>query len=197
MEISCAILAGGKNGRMGGKHKAFLPVNGIPIIQRTINLLEEIFDEIIIVTNNPKGYEQYENDYYITNDKIKNIGPLGGIHSGILQTTKEAVFIVACDMPFLHKGAIINQIDYFRDFRENECDVLVPRIGEFIEPLHSIYRKNLLDKIYSFVENNDNYSIRSFLETINACYMDLEDNEFYKNIFKNLNTPEDLEEVNS
>ncbi|MFH1317730.1 MAG: molybdenum cofactor guanylyltransferase, partial [Candidatus Omnitrophota bacterium] len=99
--ISCAILAGGKNRRMG-KNKAFIEVDGISLLKKNIVLLQQIFTEITIVTNSPKEYISFKNDASIITDKIKDIGPLGGIFSALSTTSKESVFFVACDMPFLH-----------------------------------------------------------------------------------------------
>jgi molybdopterin-guanine dinucleotide biosynthesis protein A len=47
--MAASVLAGGKNSRMYGRNKAFIEMNGTPIIQRTIKLLAGIFEEIIIV----------------------------------------------------------------------------------------------------------------------------------------------------
>ena len=44
------ILSGGKSIRMG-KNKAFIQVEGVPIIERIHNLFRELFQEVIIVTN--------------------------------------------------------------------------------------------------------------------------------------------------
>ena len=40
------ILAGGKNARMG-ENKAFIEINGTKIIERTLGIFREVFDEII------------------------------------------------------------------------------------------------------------------------------------------------------
>ena len=140
------------------------------------------------MTNSPADYESYKEECSIVTDIIKDIGPLGGIHSALSHTTKDAVFFVACDMPFLHNGVIRNQIDYFGKV---QCDALVSRIGQRIEPLHSVYRKNIKDAADDFIKKSSNYSVKSFLETINIGYWDLDDSAFYRNVFRNLNTPED------
>ena len=49
------ILAGGKNSRMG-TNKAFLKLDGILLIERIKAVLNELFPEIIIVTNDPLSY---------------------------------------------------------------------------------------------------------------------------------------------
>ena len=190
--IAGAILAGGKNQRIGGHNKAFVQINGISIIQRTINILKEIFAEVILVTNSPQDYKSYQREAIIITDLIKDVGPLGGIFSALSQTTKKGAFFVACDMPFLHNGIILRQIDCFNEL---DFDVLMPRIGNFIEPLHAIYRKGLKENIYRFLKDGNNYSIKSFLQRANVRFWDLEDNLFHRKIFKNLNTYQDVEET--
>lgn len=191
-DIAAAILAGGKNSRMAGSNKAFISINGTPIIQRTIELLEEIFDEVILATNTPEDFRLYKERVVITKDIIKGIGPLAGIHSALSQTSKEGVFFVACDMPFLHIDLIRKELTCFN---KAGCDCLVPRIGSYIEPLHAIYKKSIKDAIQSFAKDNGNYSIRNFLKTRDVFCWDLEDNIFNRKIFKNLNTKEDLKEI--
>lgn len=189
-KVAAAVLAGGKNSRMKGKNKALLRINGVFLIERTAKLLKEIFEEVIIVTNSPGDFKQYKNYAVITEDIIKDTGPLGGIHSALSRTSKEAVFFAACDMPFLHNALILRQLQVFD---QTNCECLVPRIESSIEPLHAVYKKDLKDKISAFVKGSKGYSIRSFLKTIDVRYLDLENNRFNRNIFKNLNTMEDLE----
>lgn len=187
--LATAVLAGGRNSRMSGFNKAFMCVNGTTVIERTIKILEKIFAEIILVTNSAQDFKIYDQKAIIAADIIKDIGPLGGIHSALSVTSKAAVFFVACDMPFLHNELIRRQLEYFKT---KDCDALVPRIKDSLEPLHAIYKKNLADDIRQFVKENSNYSIRSFLKTINVCYWYLEDISFHRDIFKNLNTRDDV-----
>ncbi len=190
--IAAAILSGGKNRRMAGKNKAFVEIDGEPLVQKTIKLLKDIFPETFIVTNSPAEYSAYNKDCRIISDEIKDIGPLGGIHAALSKTSKEAVFFVACDMPFLHNASIREEIEYFN---KTGCDALVPRVGTLIEPIHAVYRKGLKDKISDFVKNSGDHSIRSFLETVNVFYWDLEDDLLHRSMFKNLNTEEELNEA--
>jgi len=190
--IAVAVLAGGKNSRMSGHDKGFIQIGGKPIIARTIELLREIFKEIILVTNSPQKYKSYKKAAVIAEDIIKGAGPLSGIHCALSVSGKEAVFFVACDMPFLHNALIRQQTELFAKI---DCDCLVPRIGSCVEPLHAIYKKNLKDNIYAFLKDSRDYSIRSFLKTINVYYWDLENSRLNKRMFKNVNTKEDLLKV--
>ena len=191
-EIAAGILAGGKNSRMQGRNKAFIKMEGVSIIEKTIVLFEDIFDEIIIVTNSPNDYKEYARRVVIAEDEIKDIGPLGGIHAGLSKTSKRAVFFAACDMPFLHNGLIRQQLEYFKT---KDCDALVPKAGNFIEPLHAIYKKNMADDIRCSLKESSDYSIKSFLKTVDVCYWDLESPHFHRDIFKNVNTEEDIRAI--
>lgn len=190
--IAAAILSGGRNKRMKGRNKAFIRIGGAALLQNTITLLKDVFSEIFIVTNSSDEYSAYKKDCRIISDEIKDIGPLGGIHAALSKTSKEAVFFVACDMPFLHNAFIREEIRYFN---KAGCDVLVPRIGNLIEPLHAIYREDLRDKIIDFIMAGKDHSIRNFLETISVVYWDLEDDPLRRNMFRNLNTEEDMIEA--
>ncbi|MFZ5801365.1 MAG: molybdenum cofactor guanylyltransferase [Candidatus Omnitrophota bacterium] len=188
--MAAAVLAGGENSRMGGAKKAFIKVNGAFIIQHTLEILKAIFEEIILVTNSTEDFKSYQDRAIITQDIIKNSGPLGGIHSALSKTSKTAVFFVACDMPFLQKETIFKQAEYFNG---NNYDCLLARVGTQVEPLHAVYKKNIAVKIKDFLKNQGDLSIKGFLTTLNVGYWDLADNSFNRNIFSNLNTREDLQ----
>ncbi|MDP2929111.1 MAG: molybdenum cofactor guanylyltransferase [Candidatus Omnitrophota bacterium] len=191
-EIAAGILAGGKNSRMFGRDKSFIGIKGTSIIERTIRLFEEIFGEIILVTNSPGDYKDYAGRVIMVEDEIKDSGPLGGIHAGLSRTSKESVFFVACDMPFLHNDLICRQLDYFNKI---ECDCLVPKIGNLVEPLHAIYKMKLKGGISDLLKYRNDLSIRSFLKTIRTSYFDLTPSLINQRIFQNLNTPDDLKRL--
>ncbi len=190
--IGCSILAGGKNLRMGGKNKAFLTINESTVLDMMIENLEKIFNEIIIVTNTPNEFDHLKQKCIILTDLIKNIGPLGGIYSALSCTSKESVFFFPCDMPYLNNELINKQISIFN---ETDCDAVVPRVGKWLEPLHSIFKINVNNKLKSFINSKQKYYIRNFFKTINVFYLDLEENYFHDKIFTNINTPEDLEKI--
>ncbi len=187
-DYSAVILAGGENKRMSGVDKAGLIVNGIPIIQRSIRILKESFSEVLIVTNEKRDYS-FEG-VVVVKDMIRGVGPLGGIYTGLSHIKNEAGFFVACDMPFLHSELIARLLD---QFDREDCDAIVPRHGGDIEPLHAIYRKGLKDSILRSLNNDSgDRSIRNFLKKINVHYLDPGDDPEFQNVFKNINTPEDI-----
>ena len=63
-KASAIILAGGKNSRIA-RNKAFIELpTGETILQHTIDILQEIFPEIIIVTNQSQDPEFGKDAYY-------------------------------------------------------------------------------------------------------------------------------------
>ena len=45
----CIILSGGRSSRMKGENKAFIEIGGVPLIDRVIDTLTTIFDEMLLV----------------------------------------------------------------------------------------------------------------------------------------------------
>ncbi|HJX38608.1 MAG TPA: NTP transferase domain-containing protein, partial [Anaerolineae bacterium] len=57
--ISAVILAGGRSTRLG-RDKAFLQVNGRPLIEQIVDKVAQLSDEVIIVANDLDAYDQFE-----------------------------------------------------------------------------------------------------------------------------------------
>ncbi|MBP1992950.1 molybdenum cofactor guanylyltransferase [Paenibacillus eucommiae] len=80
------ILAGGMNRRMGGKLKALLPIEGIPLIRLQLQEMSQLCRDILIVTQTPQllkdaidGFDSARVRYMA--DIWPGKGPLSGIHA--------------------------------------------------------------------------------------------------------------------
>lgn len=189
--ISGVILAGGTNKRFGGITKSNIIINGETIISRIIGNINDLFEEIIIVTNNPSEFPEFAK-YKIVEDQYLKAGPLGGIHAALKSSKQDAIFVFAGDMPFLKKEIIAEQI---RQFRLKEYDILIPKIGRFIEPLHSIYRVSVLSDLERFMTRGKNRSVRDFISEMNVNYMQIQESEENKRAFTNINSPSDIARI--
>ena len=187
-KVSAAILAGGANKRFHGKTKANIQISGVRIIARTVKVLHELFNDIIIVTNTPEEFKGYQS-FNLVPDEIKNVGPLGGIHAAMQVAKNDAVFVFASDMPCISSEIVKKHIEFYH---KRKCDAAIPRIKDFKEPLHSIYNKKIFDKLDEFIRGANKYSIENFLKDLSVRYHNLEDTEEYKKAFININTPQDL-----
>ena len=190
--ISGVILAGGASYRFGGITKSNVIVGGKTIISRIIEVIEDLFREIIIVTNKPQEFLNYSR-FTIVSDLYPKAGPAGGIHAAIRSSSHDAVFVFAGDMPFLDKNLIISQI---AAFEKDKHDIFVPRTGSFIEPLHAIYRKSVLERIETFITEKHNRSLKDLILEADAGFFLLPDNTEIKKAFTNINSPSDLHRIN-
>lgn len=186
--ISGVILAGGANSRFGGITKANMPLGGVSIISRIAGTLKDIFEEIIIVTNTPEEFSDFRK-FKIVSDEYKKTGPLGGIHAAMNASSNPAIFVFAGDMPFISKELIISQIEYYRKLH---CDVLIPKLDKYDEPLHAIYNLTTFIKLDYWLLTMSNYKIKDFLAKVDVEYLHLEETQDYRKIFTNINTPSDL-----
>ena len=183
------ILSGGKNRRMG-ENKAFIEIEGVPIVSRIYTLFKELFQEVIIVTNQPELFKNF--DSKISSDLIPNQGALGGLYTGLYFSNFQYSFCVACDMPFIKKALV----QYIINHIEGE-DVIVPRTEDGLQPLHAIYSKNCLDPIKNIMEQGK-YKIIDFYNRVNVKIVEEKDFTLLdplRESFINVNTPEELHSI--
>jgi molybdopterin-guanine dinucleotide biosynthesis protein A len=151
-----------------------------------------MFDEIIIVTNKPEEFREFI-QYIIVEDQYLKAGPLGGIHAALKASSEDAIFVFAGDMPFLDKEIITDQIN---EFNKKEHDVLIPEVNQFIEPLHAIYRKSVLNDLERFLSEGKSRAVRDFLSEENVGYFQIPNTEKTGRAFANINSPSDLGKIN-
>lgn len=183
------ILSGGKSKRMG-TNKAFLSVEGERLIDRTVRLFKDIFQEVIVVTNSPLDY--LDQDCTIATDIIKGKGALGGIYAGLFFALHEQAFVSACDMPFLNKSFIEYMIEHHGPY-----DIVVPQHSDGLQPLHAIYSRRCLPVIKKVVEQ-DHLKITGFYKGFKIKIIpETEINQFdpERKMFFNMNTRKDLEQI--
>ena len=189
-EITAFILSGGRSSRMG-IDKAFLTINSQPLILKMIELLDSIFSEVIISTNNPEVYKFTQRK--LIKDIIPDKGPLSGIHSVLQYSNTEKNFIISCDMPLV-SGELIN---YLCDIKSNKS-ILLPKAEGRIQQLCGLYSKSILPEIENLLNESSKPgsqlkgSIYELINRVDAEIVDVDSQFFYHpNLFLNINTPED------
>ncbi len=95
--LTVCIQAGGQSSRMG-EDKALKTFLGRPLIQRVIERLAPIADELIVTTNRPEDYSFL--NLRLISDLKPGRGALGGLYTAIASASNPLVAVVACDMPF-------------------------------------------------------------------------------------------------
>ena len=185
---SAVILCGGKSSRMGFD-KCTIKVKNKPIIDIIAEELMQIFDNIVLVSND---LEKFRNSkYMVLEDIIKNSGPIGAIYTALKGANSKYVFITACDMPIISLDYIKYMIELIKS--ENVQGV-VSYNSSFIEPLYAFYSTDMIGAFEIEIKKN-NYKLHDVIKKSNMYY--IEENKWreYSNgmdIFTNLNYKSDL-----
>ncbi|MDD4254014.1 MAG: molybdenum cofactor guanylyltransferase [Methanofollis sp.] len=185
------VLVGGEGRRAGGVEKYLFEFCGKTFIERLLETLRGVVDEIVIVARNREQCARFAGfeDVVCISDLRPGLGPIGGLHAGCLAAHGEALFVVACDMPCINGGVINALFDGLDDF-----DAAIPFWNEeMYEPLHAVYRRSA---VMDYLREHESLSLRAMIRSLNARYMDVESfREMDPDLltFMNINHIHDLE----
>jgi len=191
--LSIVIQAGGESRRMG-QDKALMPFLGRPLIQRVVDRLAPITDEILVTTNNPDDYRFL--GLLLFRDLKPGRGALGGLYTALSSATGEAVAVVACDMPFA--SATLIEVAH-RLLVEEDADVVIPDSGNGnLEPLHTVYRRETCVTAIEAAIKADKWRLISWFPQVKVRILQPDEVNLYDPAglaFWNLNTPEEFAEA--
>lgn len=162
--MTSIILAGGKGSRLR-KNKALELIGGRSLIQRVVERVELVSDQILIVGSPAQLCLSSDYGVEYRADLYPDKGPLGGIYTGLAASKSLYNLVVACDMPFLN----IELLRYMMKLSSG-FDAVIPEV-KGIEPLHAVYCKSCLDVIRTQLES-DQLKIAYFLKMVNVRYVD-------------------------
>jgi molybdopterin-guanine dinucleotide biosynthesis protein A len=103
-DLAAAILAGGRARRFGGRDKSRLAFGGRPIINRQLDVLQQLTTEIFVVADDVKRFASLGLPVYP--DLVPAAGALGGIYTALERARADLVIVVGCDLPFLDAGLL-------------------------------------------------------------------------------------------
>ena len=140
MEISAAILAGGRATRLGGADKASLVVGGLRIVERQLAALRTVSRDVRIVANDAARYADL--GVRVVPDLVAGAGPLGGLYTALADARHERVLVLACDLPFV-PAAFLERLaaESSTAGEHGRVDAVVPRTARGLEPLCAVYWK--------------------------------------------------------
>jgi molybdopterin-guanine dinucleotide biosynthesis protein A len=189
---SAIVLVGGEARRANGMEKYFFRFEGKTFIERLVDSLLPAVDEIVLVARNAEQCGRFSHlDVRCVSDKKKGIGPIGGIHAGVLASHGDLLFVCACDMPCVSTGVVEELFDALGDY-----DAVIPSWNpEMLEPLHAVYRKEAL---MHYLEDHASLSLRDMVKSLNSRLFPVErlrpaDPDLIT--FTNINKLEDLEGI--
>lgn len=188
--IAGVVLAGGLSQRMG-RDKALIPFKGRPLISYPLDLLERFFREVIVIANDEENYAHL--GFPVFRDRFETRGAMVGIHAGLLAVDKPAVFIAACDMPFISPALI----ELLVSSSAPGTQAVVPVSPKGREPLLAVYSRDCLEIMIRLITSGD-FRIASLLREVTTLFIPpekvLEADPLLRS-FVNLNNPEDLRDM--
>ena len=188
-QISAAILAGGRARRFRGADKASLVVGGTRIIERQLSALAAITQDIRIVSDDADRYAAL--GVRVIPDRIRNVGPLGGLHAALVDAVHDGVIVLACDLPFVTPallGALAIQFG-----TGEEVDAVVPRSSRGLEPLCAVYATRCAETARRRIAAEE-LEMSGLLKDIRVREVRPEQLvPFGGSVFLNVNTPHDYE----
>ena len=191
MTIACTgvILSGGLSTRFNGSNKAVIDVHGKRILDSLYNVFSDLFDEILLVTNEPQQFLEW--DLTIVTDIFSTRSSLTGIHAGLFYMKNPFAFFSACDTPFLKKELVERLIENI----EKNIDIIIPETKAGLEPLCAIYSKQCLKPAEQHLKEKKFKIQRAFrgkrIKRIPENILRAADPDLVS--FFNINTPADLE----
>ena len=173
---------------MEGQNKAFLEVGGRTILERQLDTLQPIFEEILFVTREPQSY--LDVPVKVVKDLYEDRSSLTGVHAGLVNAKADYAFVTPCDAPFLQSSVI----QLLMDAIEPQLDVIVPLMDGFYQPLCAIYSKRCVPVIEEQLDNGDyriyNFFPRIKVKTLSTEQINAVDPQLLS--FFNINTPSAL-----
>jgi len=187
--LTVCIQAGGASARMG-EDKALKSFLGRPLIQRVVERLQPIADELIVTTNRPDDFAFL--GLRLCPDLMPGRGALGGLYTAIASASHPLVAVVACDMPFASSSLIEAST---RIMDNEQADVVIAKSDEGYEPLHAVYRRETCLPAIESAIHADQWRVVSWLPQVKVRVLtsdEIKSADPDGLAFWNVNTPEEF-----
>lgn len=181
------VLAGGESRRMGFPKQRLRTSEG-SIIELLHRRLAPLFVETLVVGRGHAPAE-FIGAVRFVGDASPLRSPLVGIYSGLLASTTDLCFVLACDMPFVSREVVVQLLS-----RAAGVDVVVPRVEGYYEPLCAVYRRTAISVIRTSLKGGELKITRTYgrLRVFEVPQSEIERFDPELTSFINLNTPREL-----
>jgi len=189
-DITGVILAGGQGRRMGGFDKGWLEFDGQPLVAHVVARLSPQVASIVISAN--QNLERYAGlNCPVVPDVVSGYaGPLAGLHAAMQRITTGLAVTAPCDSPLLPMD-LVDRLH--RGLVAANADVAVARTGGRRQPVFSLVRRATLPQLSAFLERGER-KVELWHATLQVTVVDFDDES---DAFSNINTPDDLDRLES
>jgi molybdopterin-guanine dinucleotide biosynthesis protein A len=171
-----------------GADKSRLVVEGIPLWERQVRLLNEAAVQEVLVSGSMSG-PWAGSGLRVVEDHKPGIGPAAGIFSALTGLEADFVVVLAVDMPRMDPGFLAMLLQQ----ATNQGAGVVPRVNGRWEPLAAVYTQSVLPLLrerirlqkFSLQEFVDEAVSAGILVGLECTYEEMGER------FLNLNTPDE------
>jgi len=188
-DVTAFILAGGKSSRMG-TDKALLEWQGKTLLQRALDCASKVAQEVCIVGDAAR-FRQFGQ---VVEDILPGRGPLGGIHAALRSTRTELNLILAVDLPLVDDSFLQYLVS---TAARSEAMVTVARTDDGWQPLCAVYRREFAEVAEKALQEG-RYRVDALFDLVPVRIIEageLAALGFSTDMFRNLNTPEEVAQL--
>jgi molybdopterin-guanine dinucleotide biosynthesis protein A len=151
-KLTGIVLAGGRSRRMG-QDKAALMFDGVSLLQRCVDRLSSVVDELVLVgaPGSPLPAVVSDLPMHTVEDPVEGEGPLMGIAVGLQAASTPVAVVVAVDMPLLEPELLrllASRVDSTHRW-------VVPIANDRPQPLCSAFSVDALSAIRAHLDAGD------------------------------------------
>ena len=196
------ILAGGKGIRIGGD-KPFKLFKDKPLILWVYEAVLPFTLKVYLSVKNPEQGERllsliqsasaknrYPQNIAVVQDVVPFEGPLAGVYSLLSETKEEEILILTCDQPLI-KTELLERL------LRQRAEACLFEIEGKVEPFPIKLKRSLFPYLEEFIKTPKKKSIKNFLNLLEnynkRIKLSLKEEE--AKFLKNINTPQELEEL--
>jgi len=188
LPMAGVVLCGGRGTRMG-REKASIEIGGVTLLQRALARLSRVCDPVLVASGDlvvdTGGHRSVA-------DALPGSGPLGGVVGALREASHPLLAVVAVDLPWLDPGLLEMLAG-----RIGDADAALCETARGVEPLHAVYARTALSAAEAAVRGGDR-SLRGLIATLRTVLVteaEWSGAGFAGAFARNVNTPDDLEEV--
>jgi molybdopterin-guanine dinucleotide biosynthesis protein A len=150
LEVSAAVLIGGRSRRMGeAKAMLRLATEAPAMIELVVARLAKVASGVYLVGSPPWTVPERIDGLRRVTDR--GVSAADGVVAALRESATSICVVVGCDMPFLDAGLLREMAELAA--RKNRGVVAVDRSGA--HPLHAVYHRDALGTIERLVESGE------------------------------------------
>ena len=186
--VTAVILAGGRSRRMGGRDKAFLPLDGRAMIAHAIGTIRPQVHHLLINTHGENAAYAALGYPLIRDVVAGQPGPLAGLLSGLLKAPDPLVLSVPCDMPLLPADLVARLA---AALEKSRGEVATVHDGTRLHQAILLAKRTLAPSVRAYLDQGER-KVETWLTAQHYALADFSD---CPEAFANANTPQELAQL--